>query len=73
MADAVSTSPWLPLRQAAIYAGRSRRFLAREIRSGRLKAARIGGRGEYMLRAEWIDQWIESQAQPVAVVVRRRA
>lgn len=66
------TSPWLRLRtEGAEYAKRSGRFLAREVQAGRLRAARIGGRGELLVRREWLDQWIEDQAQPVLVPVRR--
>jgi hypothetical protein len=52
---------------------RSHRFLAREIAAGRLRAARVGGRGEFVLRREWIDAWLEDLARPVAAQVRRRA
>ena len=32
-----------------------------EIRAGRLQAARVGGRRELRLRAEWIDAWLSAQ------------
>lgn len=69
------TSPWLNLQQAAARLGpnRSKRFLAKEIKAGRLRAARIGGRGEYVIKAEWVDEYLESMAAPVMVHVRRRA
>ena len=63
-------SPWLPLKAAAAYCGRSRRFLAREIKAGRLRAARVGGRGELLFRREWLDAWLDDLATPI--VVRRR-
>ncbi len=62
-----AASPWLTLREAACYAKRGARFLSREVRAGRLKAARIGGRGEILTRAEWLDDWIEGQARPITV------
>jgi excisionase family DNA binding protein len=68
---AVTASPWLTLADAAAYVHRGRRFLRREVDAGRLRAARIGGRGEILTRAEWLDQWVTSQAQPVAVHPRR--
>lgn len=68
-----AASPWLTLKQASAYARRGSRFLRREIAVGRLRAARIGGRGEILTRAEWLDSWIEAQADPVLVPVRRRA
>ena len=68
----MTESPWLKLRtEGAAYAKRGGRFLAREANAGRLKAARIGGRGEYLTRREWIDQWIEDQVKPVMVSRRR--
>ena len=68
--DAAS-SPWKTLKQGAKRAHRGPRFLAREIRAGRLRAARVGGRGEDLLRDEWIDAWLEDLARPVEVVRRR--
>ncbi|MFN7982941.1 MAG: hypothetical protein U0Q11_13865 [Vicinamibacterales bacterium] len=64
-------SPWLNAEQAGDYVQRSKRFLAREVRAGRLRAAAIGGRRELFFRTEWLDEWLESQATPV--LVRRRA
>jgi hypothetical protein len=67
-------SPWLTLRtEGAAYAKRGGRFLAREVKAGRLRAARVGGRRELVTRAEWIDDWYEAQATPVVVTARRRA
>ena len=63
----ITVSPWLNLTESARYAKRGRRFLAREIKAGRLKAARVGGRGEYISRPEWIDAWLEDLATPVMV------
>jgi excisionase family DNA binding protein len=65
------TSPWLTLSEAAIYTKRGKRFLAREVHAGRLRAARIGGRGELMFLTAWLDEWIESLSMPVPL--RRRA
>lgn len=66
-------SPWFTLADAAAYTKRGKRFLAREVNAGRLRAARVGGRGEILTRPEWCDEWIESQAAPVMVAPRRRA
>lgn len=63
-------TPWMNLSEAGPYAKRGRRFLAREIKAGRLRAARVGGRGEYLTKAEWIDQWLEDLARPVMVARR---
>lgn len=66
-------SPWLTLTDAGAYAKRGKRYLAREVKSGRLRAARVGGRGELLFRREWIDGWLEDLAAPVMVTPRRRA
>ena len=34
----------------------------RAIRSGRLRASRLGERGAYRIREEWFDEWIDAQA-----------
>jgi hypothetical protein len=65
-------SPWKNRAQAAARIHRSPRFVMREIHAGRLRAARIGGRGEILTRDEWIDQWVEDQATPVVMPMRKR-
>lgn len=66
-----ASSPWMNLTEASPYAKRGRRFLAREIKEGRLRAARVGGRGEFLTRREWLDAWLEDLARPVVVGGRR--
>ena len=68
-----SPSPWLTTAEAAAYLKRGRRFVLREIHANRLRAARIGGRGEILTRAAWLDEYIESQATPIAFTKRRLA
>lgn len=55
------SSPWLDAGQGASYARVSRKLLYRAIRSGRLRAARVGGRRQVRLRREWLDAFIEGQ------------
>jgi excisionase family DNA binding protein len=66
-----TTSPWLNGQQAAAYVGKSKQFLFREIHAGRLRAARIGGRGEILTRAEWLDEFVQAQAIPISINRRR--
>jgi excisionase family DNA binding protein len=66
-------SPWLTAKQAGAYLGRSPRFILREIHSGRLRAARVGGRREVITCAAWCDQWVTDQVTPIAMSARRRA
>ena len=65
---------WKNAKDAAAYlpGNRSPRFVIREIKAGRLRGARIGGRGEIVTSDVWLDEYIEQRAQPV-LVVRRRA
>ena len=62
---------WKTLAQAAVYLSRSKRFVGREIAAGRLRAARIGGRGEILTCDRWLDEYVETQARPIDVVRRR--
>ena len=49
-----------------------RKTVTRAIRSGRLRAARLGARGAYRLRPEDVDRWVaDSVVEPVAVASPR--
>jgi hypothetical protein len=52
------TDPWLTLRQGSDYAQADEVTLRREIKRGRLRAARIGGRKCFRLRRSGIDAWL---------------
>ena len=52
-------SPWLTVAEAAQRARCGVKTVYREVRAGRLRAARIGGRRELRLRPEWVDTWLE--------------
>lgn len=60
---------WKNAKQAAAYLGpgRSPRFVLREIRAGRLRAARVGGRGEALTCDDWLDAWVQNQAKPILI------
>jgi excisionase family DNA binding protein len=34
------------------------KLIYREVNAGRLKAAKVGGRRELRVLAEWIDEWL---------------
>jgi excisionase family DNA binding protein len=65
--DLSSIDPWLTLRQGAAHAQADEVTLRREIRRGRLRAARIGGRKCFRLRRSWIDEWLERTSTPIEV------
>lgn len=49
-----------------------RKTVTRAIRSGRLRAARLGARGAYRLRPEDVDRWLADRVvEPVAVASPR--
>jgi excisionase family DNA binding protein len=66
-------TPWLNLEMAAAYIKRGKRFVSGEVKAGRLRAARVGGRGELLFRREWLDEFLEALAKPIVVDMRRRA
>ena len=58
-------SPWLTLEEAAAYAKYGKRLLARQVNAGRLRAARLGDRGRFFFRREWIDEWRQAHMKPL--------
>jgi excisionase family DNA binding protein len=58
------TPIWLTVPEAAMRARCGPKVVYRAARTGQLRAAKIGGRGELRFRAEWVDEWLESTAQP---------
>lgn len=61
VSETVAPTPWLTVREAAERARCGVKAIYREVRAGRLKAARVGGRRELRLLPEWIDQWLISR------------
>ena len=49
---------WLKVRDAADRARCGPKTIYRAVRSGQLRAARIGGRRELRFLELWIDQWL---------------
>lgn len=57
-------SPWLMPGEAARRARCGVKIIYREVRAGRLRAARIGGRRELRLKPEWVDEWLVTTTAP---------
>ena len=64
MSDA-RPSPWLTPAEAGARARVGLKTIYREVRAGRLQAARVGGRRELRFHVDWIDEWLSSQAAPM--------
>lgn len=62
--DPVRLTPWLTAPQAAKRAQVGQKTIYAEVRAGRLRAARVGGKRELRFRPEWIDKWLEDSSQP---------
>lgn len=52
------TRRWLTVREAAAHARCGPKSIYRAVRSGQLRAARIGGRRELRFLESWIDEWL---------------
>lgn len=55
-----SRSPWLTVREAAERARCSTKLIYAHIKSGKLRAAKLGVRSELRLHESWVDAWIVS-------------
>ena len=57
-------TPWLTVEEMAAYAKVSRKTIYSAVSSGKLRAARIGGRRDIRGKACWIDAYLEACATP---------
>jgi excisionase family DNA binding protein len=55
------TIRWLKVQEAADRARCGPKTIYRAVRSGQLRAARIGGRRELRFLESWIDYWVLGQ------------
>lgn len=58
VAQTLDHTPWLTVDEAAQRARCGVKTIYREVRAGRLRAARLGGRRELRLLAAWVDEWL---------------
>jgi excisionase family DNA binding protein len=68
-----TASPWLTVKEAAAVAKCGAKLIYREVRAGRLRAARIGARRDLRIHRCWVDEWLEASATPVEVHPHRGA
>ena len=67
MAVSAVATDWLTVEQARQVVQCGLKLIYREIKAGRLRAARIGNRRDLRIKRDWIDQWLEASARPVEV------
>lgn len=58
---------WLTTAEVAERVQVGVKVIYRAVRRGKLRAARIDGRGDWRFKAEWVDAWVESCATPMEV------
>lgn len=58
--DKPTRSPWLTTREAAARAKCGLKLLYYAVKTGRLKAARLGVRNEIRIHEHWLDAWVAS-------------
>jgi DNA binding domain, excisionase family len=59
--------PWLTVAEAADRARCGVKLIYREVKAGRLRAAKVGGRRELRLLPEWVDQWLFASTTVVGI------
>lgn len=66
VAPIVTESPWLTVEESRRMAKCGSKLIYREIKAGRLRAARLGGRsGAIRIHRSWISEWLERSATPI--------
>ena len=60
-------SPWRKVPEVARRARTGTKFIYAEIRKGRLRAARLGHRGDLRIHDDWVEDWLMKLAAPVEV------
>ena len=58
---------WLDVADAARHAKCGKALIYSEVKRGRLRAARLGGRRELRFLVDWIDAWLLATSTPVVV------
>ena len=66
------SSPWRTTAESARYLRKGPKFVRREVKAGRLRAARVGGRGDLIMKVEWLDAFLEAMAEPIEVTPQIR-
>jgi len=65
--DTTRPSPWLTVPEAAQRARVGTKTIYAEVKAGRLRAARIGGRRDLRVLCTWVDDWLVASSVPIGV------
>jgi len=60
--DSPAASDWYSVAKAAAEITTGRRSIYKAVRTGQLRAARIGGRGDLRIHKDWLRAWLEGLA-----------
>ena len=63
-------TPWRTVEQAGKSAQCGAKTIYKEIKAGRLRAARLGGRRAIRIHQDWIDEWLTSLELPAGSLRR---
>jgi excisionase family DNA binding protein len=70
--DSPNHTPWRTVPEAARRAGVGDKTIYKEVRAGRLRAARIGGRRDIRILDDWLDDWLVRSSTPVEIAPSRK-
>lgn len=59
-----TATPWRTVEELAAYAKVSKKSIYAAVASGKLRAARVGGRRDIRGKDSWTDAWLEATATP---------
>ena len=60
-------TPWLTVGEAAARLKISKKTIYKEVRAGRMRAAKIGGRRALRFLESWVDEFAVATSTPVEV------
>ena len=72
--QSLGSEEWLTVLGVCAVADVRAKLIYREIKAGRLRAARIGSRrGPVRVHRSWVQAWLEAASMPVEIQTRPRA
>ncbi len=62
----VSDAQWLDAQAAATLIGVSKGYIYDACQTGGLRHTRLGGKRNLRIKSEWLDEWMQRNAQQIA-------